>query len=273
MTQSPFAEHSGGLSQGPLTKIRRSMLLKKRLARTATALPAISSPKSNPIKSASAKPKPLDSALRKLKKAARHYDRYRDGEVLTKSFADYKMESVEFRMQMRRAMGVNLNKREAEDLLNHADRDKSGTLDGAEFLLMFFKEAHGEHAADVRSRLKLKQERLKLEKQRIADTERNEAEKDAKSFTTNFTERDTKRVLKCLAKHAANFDGMSEAGKRTCANFGCVLRPSALKEQLLKSFNMKVTKAELGALIAQFDRDGDGDVSGAEFMVSLVDLV
>ena len=30
---------------------------------------------------------------------------------------------------------------------------------------------------------------------------------------------------------------------------------------------MKVTKAELGALIAHFDRDGDGDVSGAEFMV------
>ena len=270
LTKSPFEE--GEADQGPLTSIRRNMMLKKREGRKGV-LPAVQRRASveavyQKIKSHSA----LDKAKHKLKKAAKHYDRYKDGEVLTKSFADYHMGPSEFRMQMRRAMGVDLTRKEAEALHSHADRDKSGSLDGAEFLLMFFKEAHEEHSTDLQKRLKLKELRVEKEKQKKIQEENDRVRADYSCFTTSFTAENIKRVMRRLARHAFEFDVTSEQGKRTSKNFQCILRPAALKEQLFKSFHMKVTKAELGALIDQFDSDGDGDVSGAEFMVTFSKL-
>ena len=262
LTKSPFEDED----DGPLTSIRRNMMMKKRHARSGV-LPAVSRRQSvQAMHEKLEKATALGSALHKVKKAAKKYDRYKDGQTLTSCFADYQMEAAEFRMQMRRAIGVALTKKEAAALHKHADRDKSGTIDGAEFLLMFFKEAHEEHSKDFQKRVKIKEQ---MEEEERVKKEREEKElivKDYACFTTNFTVQDTKRVMRRLAKEAFEFDVTSESGKRTSKNFCCELRPAALKEQLYKSFNMKVTKAELGALIAQFDQDGDGDVSGAEFM-------
>ena len=99
LTKSPFEK--GGGEQGPLTSIRRNMMLKKREGRKGV-LPAVQRRAS--VEAVHQKMKThvaLERAKHKLKKAAKHYDRYKDGEALTKSFADYHMGVVEFRMQMR----------------------------------------------------------------------------------------------------------------------------------------------------------------------------
>lgn len=268
LTKSPFED----AEDGPLTSIRRNMMLKKRHARSGV-LPAVNRRASvQAVHESLERASPLESALHKLKKAAKKYDRYKDGTALTQCFADYQMEPAEFRMQMRRAIGVDLTKKEAVALHKHADRDSSGAIDGAEFLLMFFKEAHEEHSKDLHKRVKIREQ---MEEDKRIKKERAEKElvvRDYACFSTNFTMQDTKRVMRRLAKEAFEFDVTSESGKRTSKNFCCELRPAALKEQLYKSFNMKVTKAELGALIAQFDKDGDGDVSGSEFMVTFSKL-
>ena len=236
--------------------------LQKRQARK--ALPPVKSKKKSSSRSDTT---PLTAALNKVKKAARNYDRYRHGTALTNCFADYQMEAPEFRMQMRRAVGVDLSKKESEAILADADKDGNGTLDGAEFLLMFFTMAHKEHSDDMKVRQKEKEVIRKMEKVKVVEEEEERVMKDERCMTRNFTEKDSKRIMQRLACHALEFDKMSEVGKRTSLAFSCILRPHELKEQLLKSFNMKVTKAELGALIDHFDKDGDGDVSGAEFMV------
>ena len=236
--------------------------LQKRHARK--ALPPVKSKKKS---SSRGDTTPLKTALEKVKKAARNYDRYRHGAALTNCFADYQMEAPEFRMQMRRAMGVDLSKKESEAILEDADKDGNGTLDGAEFLLMFFTMAHKEHSENMKVRKEEKEVIRAMEKVKMAEQEEERAMKDVRCMTRNFTEKDSKRVMQRLARHALEFDKMSEVGKRTSLAFSCILRPHELKEQLLKSFDMKVNKAELGALIAHFDKDGDGDVSGAEFMV------
>jgi len=269
LTKSPFEgdgiNPSEAVMKGPLTEIRRNMMVKKRHARV--PLPAIGKRELRKAVERGTSTSPLQSALEKVKKAAKNYDRYRDGTALTSCFADYQMEVSEFRMQMKRAMGVDLSRREAEALLEKADKDGNGTLDGAEFLLMFFDMAHKEHSDDMRQRQKMKELVREMEKVNVKKKEEERVMKDEKCFSRNFTEEDAKRVMKRLSRYALEFDKMSEVGKRTSAAFSCVLRPHELKEQLLKSFNMKVTKPELGALISHFDRDGDGDVSGAEFMV------
>jgi len=261
LTKSPFEGEEETGSKGPLTEIRRNMMIKKRHGRK--ALPPVNGKK----KASRSSTTPLQSALEKVKSAAKNYDRYRQGAALTSCFADYQMEAPEFRMQMRRAMGVDLTKKESEAILKDADKDQNGTLDGAEFLLMFFTMAHNEHSDNMKKIQQEKELQRAMEKVKLAEKEQDKVMKDERCMTRNFTQKDSKRVMQRLARHALEFDKMSEAGKRTSAAFCCVLRPHELKEQLLKSFNMKVTKAELGALIAHFDRDGDGDVSGAEFMV------
>ena len=131
-------------------------------------------------------------------------------------------------------MGVDLTRKEAVALHAHADRDKSGSLDGAEFLLMFFKEAHVEHSTGLQKRLKLKELRAEEERQKKVQEEDEKVRADYSCFSTNFTVEDTKRVMRRLARHAFEFDVMSEQGKRTSKNFQCILRPAALKEQLFK---------------------------------------
>lgn len=165
-------------------------------------------------------------------------------------------------------MNVDLTLEEAEELLKDADADGNGLLDGAEFLLMFFREAHEERskvAHKVQAARREVAAAAKLEKE---EENKRDVDKDAGAFSSDFEPADTQRALRRLAEYARTFDVLSEDGKRTSANFSCVLRPAALKEQLLKSFGMKTTRRELGALIAHFDQDGDGDVSGAEFMVT-----
>ena len=44
------------------------------------------------------------------------------------------------------------------------------------------------------------------------------------------------------------------------------LDPTALKEQLRRNFDIKITPAELGAIMLMFDKDGNGSVSCAEFL-------
>ncbi len=44
------------------------------------------------------------------------------------------------------------------------------------------------------------------------------------------------------------------------------LDPTALKEQLRRNFDIKVTPGELGAIMLMFDKDGNGTVSCAEFL-------
>ena len=44
--------------------------------------------------------------------------------------------------------------------------------------------------------------------------------------------------------------------------------PHVFKEQLKRVFNIKLTAPELGAVMKHFDKDGDGTVDCAEFLIS-----
>ena len=46
------------------------------------------------------------------------------------------------------------------------------------------------------------------------------------------------------------------------------LTPTEFKDQLWRSFQIRLSGAELGALCAFFDKDGDGTISGAEFQLA-----
>ena len=47
---------------------------------------------------------------------------------------------------------------------------------------------------------------------------------------------------------------------------GASLEPAEFREQVKRAFNVFLTKHELGAVVKDLDRDGDGVVDGAEFL-------
>ena len=137
---------------------------------------------------------------------------------------------------------------------------------------LFFRTAHDEHSREFRIIKERREketwdakEKVRLDKEAIQTL--NESVID-----NEFDEEDTKRVLRRLAKISSTYDILSENGMRVSAQFQCVLRPHQLKISLNKCFGMTLTRKELGALVAYFDKDGDGDVSGAEFLVSFKKL-
>ena len=263
LVRSPF--EGGG--EGPLAAIRRSMMEKKRAARN-RARPEVPGRDGGRDGGREEGRSELERAKEKIREAARLYDRYRDGGALSDCFLDYQLTAPELRAALRRSLGVELGEGEAEALKVDSDLDGNGTVDGAEFLLMFFREAQEERSKVSRRVRGARREGEAREREKEEREREDEAAKDEGCFSDDFTEMDRGRVLRRLAQHARKFDALSEDGRRTSACFGCVLRPAGLKEQLLKSFNMKATKRELGALISHFDGDGDGDVSGSEFMTT-----
>ena len=274
LTSSPFNPASQEKTlKHPMADIRRAMLLKKRQQRQgdASQFASLSASSSKP-QTTTPKLTVLESATSKVLKKAKRYDRYKQGSVLQDCFADYSMESVEFRRTMQKALGVKLNSKEAKALLVAFDADGNGLLDGAEFLQLFFRTAHDEHSREFRVVQKKKriQQIEEKEKRKKAILEEKKMNDSVVDF--NFDPSDTKRVLRRLAKLASVYDILSENGKRANAQFQCELRPHQLKITIAKCFGLNLTAKELGALVTYFDKDGDGDVSGAEFLISFTKL-
>lgn len=260
LTGSAFPDGGAG---GPLAAIRKSMLEKKRQGRTLPSLKRRTSVLAAVEVRATSW---LEAAKRKVRKAGMNYDRYRDGTALNECFLDYSLTAEEFRVALRRALAVELTYEEANALLVDSDLDGNGSLDGAEFLMMFFKMAQAERKKVADKVQRIREKMGDVEKELREKERKFQLVSDDQVVSGSYGQKDMSRVLRRLASYARTFDILSEDGRRTSSSFQCVLRPAALKEQLLKSFGMKVNKMELGALVAHFDQDGDGEVGGAEFL-------
>jgi Ca2+-binding EF-hand superfamily protein len=44
------------------------------------------------------------------------------------------------------------------------------------------------------------------------------------------------------------------------------MSPATFREQLKVNFGLRINSHELGALMSEFDKDGDGTIDGPEFM-------
>lgn len=71
-----------------------------------------------------------------------------------------------------------------------------------------------------------------------------------------------------VTEAAVKYDKNSPSAMSLTAFEGSSMPPHVFKEQLKRVFNIKLTAAELGALMKHFDKDGDGTVDCAEFLIA-----
>ena len=178
------------------------------------------------------------------------------------------MNPTEFKEQLRKSLNIELSLPELSALFEHCDRDKSGSIEGAEFKFEFLR-LRRQGALNAKRRLERANKRINT---RMANLE----SECLKRFNRNselvvsydFTPEDQKRALEYIAKAAAHFDPSDYRNRDVINAFNQRLDPPALREQLVRCFDIRLTSHELGALVQYVDRDQNGFVEGAEFWIA-----
>eukprot|EP00618_Florenciella_parvula_P035568 CAMPEP_0119484630 /NCGR_PEP_ID=MMETSP1344-20130328/11578_1 /TAXON_ID=236787 /ORGANISM="Florenciella parvula, Strain CCMP2471" /LENGTH=1104 /DNA_ID=CAMNT_0007519231 /DNA_START=22 /DNA_END=3334 /DNA_ORIENTATION=+ len=208
----------------------------------------------------------LSGAMAKLTDAAVHYDRNRDS-IIMKAFEGSSMEPHVFKMQLARAFQIRLNEKEISALVLFFDKDGDGTVDGAEFLLEFFRRGFQEQAR----RKKVIRDRENRKKKKEADAkakaEAKEAEKAFSAAAQDFTEENFVSAYDKMTAAALRYEKGSPSAVSLLAFEGASMTPAVFKEQLKRVFQLNFTRQELGALIRHYDKDGDQTVDCAEFLI------
>ena len=155
-------------------------------------------------------------------------------------------------------------------MLPQFDKDGSGKVDGAEFLIEFFTIGFDAKRESGRKHRELT---AKIHK-KVADREvalvRKDEERMMAAARGDFTDEDVMRARAKLtaASIAYKTAGGRAAGAAGLRGFvGSSMPPAILREQLKHAFSLHLTKRELGALFKDIDTDGSGTVDGSEFLM------
>ena len=209
-------------------------------------------------------PEVQKSAMAKISEIAFTYEPSFIGGGLSGFTMCAAMGPTEFREQLRRNFELYLSPGEISTLMHVFDRDKNGKIDSTEFLYNFYnlgriekerhfnRQKHLNEVADQLEKERKKAEKERFEKLAVVKCETNPKKKDRNSAMEKI-------------KHAAIFHKGSSQG--VAKSFEAMsLGPAAFKEQMRRQFLMKLNPGELGALVKEFDMDGDGMVTSSEFL-------
>jgi hypothetical protein len=142
-----------------------------------------------------------------------------------------------------------------------------GLISCSEFIKGILALGNAEHDKELRENyLKKKhyEDNLKLELKKIEDLQ---ILRNAKEYTKEFGEEDMKNVLKVLSEVARKYD-KNMPGQPMMDGFDNILymEPHIFKDQLQRSFKIKITPREMGALMSYFNADEKGNVYMASFL-------
>lgn len=209
----------------------------------------------------------LESVQRTMATVAANYDSSRDGLGPGLSVFEGRLDPLQFREQLRRTLHLTLSPQEFSALFDEADRDRSGTIGGAEFKFEFLRSRR----AGV---LKAQQE-LKEAHRRVSQRKKRLEKRSLKQFGEiptwdvdwAFSEEDEQRALDKVGRCAAHFDPQDYRNQNSINAFKAQLDATGFADQLVRAFDIRLTPKELGALMTVADRNDNGTVEGEEFWI------
>lgn len=188
---------------------------------------------------------PVDIANQKLTKLSISFDAMSYNSHLA-GFAGARLTKQEFETQLRRCINVNLKKAELDALFLQMDEDGSGLIDGVEFVRYFFRlgnEARWKMLMDTKE-IQAKREAEK-KKRKIEEFEK--LKKWESEQVTEFTTEDYDSAMHKLADAAFRWDPHNYIQCAAISGFEAFLSPYEFKMQVERSFNLRLTGAEVSA--------------------------
>lgn len=218
-------------------------------------------------------PEEKNSAFIKTAAAAKKYDKNAPGCMSLDGFEQKTMTPVVFKEMLKRTFGLVLSSPELGAIMNYFDKKNKGVVPSHDFLIHFLKvgqaEREKDHIATLQQLRKDAEERKRIEEETLAAM----WAKTELKVTQTFTEKDKAEAMSKLAEAAFKFDPASPGPMGLTAFQAQYLSPAVFREMLKRSFNLRVSDAELAALIAEFESDqGSKNVDCQQFMVRFTAL-
>jgi len=214
----------------------------------------------------------FQSAFQKLTTGAMKYDRSGPGAVGLDAFEAVSMPPHVFKEQLKLVFNVNITLPELWALVAYFDRDQSGVVNCKHFLTQFLRTGLEERVR-IRQGWR-KEEAVKREKDRLK-VEAAEAEKVKKAWAEvdfDFLEPDFDAMIHKFVDMCFNFD-RRQLGPAGLSGFQVdSLNPAEFREMLKRTFNLKLTSRELGAMVTYFDSKSKRVADCAMFLNAVVQV-
>ena len=211
----------------------------------------------------------LEAANQKLAKVAVSFDAMSNFNIL-KGFQGAKMDIQQFHGQLKRCININLTKGELFAMFKSMDVDDSNTIEPVEFIRYFFDLGNKLREEARLQVLKKYEDSIKEQKQKKIDEDLR-LEQWKKDQIANFTNTDIESAMKKLSAVALRWDNSNFIDAISLSGFKQFLSPYEFKTQIEKSFGIRLTKGESGALLEKFStREGEYCVDGDLFMKQFI---
>lgn len=206
------------------------------------------------------------SAMEKLREAAARFVGERDRHFL-KNFRGNGIDPEEFRDQLRRSVNCRLSAEEMRAIVPLMDKNNSGTCDGAEFLIIFYRIRHEIRCENLTNRINAEKKIKEKISERLTRRQRTFESMASVELPDSYTEEDKRSAIAKITAAAARYDRLMPGTVQLDAFEGRIMSPTLFREQLKSVFNMKTTLGELAALMDFFDSNKDGYINCAEFLI------
>ena len=213
----------------------------------------------------------LGKALRKVSVSAVKYNRDKDG-VYINAFRGGAMNPVAFRLEMRRSLGIKLTDEEFSVLVAEFDEDGDGTINGSEFLVQFMSIGFKEKSRIAYRRRERERKKRLADKMEAKRKKMLQEEKMEMNITTDFSKDDLQSALAKIQQVAGDYDATSASAMSLQGFLGTPLTPGNLRDMLRRTFNLRLSGKEIGAMMSAFDQDASGTLDGSEFLINFKKL-
>jgi hypothetical protein len=154
--------------------------------------------------------------------------------------------------------------------MSHFDKDGGGTLDGGEFLKGCFdlwREVDREQFREMERYRKAHKEKFEEGKRK---REKELEDKLNSIKLCSYSKTEFVSALKKLRRAALMYDERVNISLQSFQ--GAAMTPYQFKDLLKRVLKVDLTLPELSSLVGHFDSDGDGGVSGSEFLSAFFTL-
>ena len=208
----------------------------------------------------------LRQATEIITDAAFRYDRAMPGTAQLDAFQCDYLDPATFKDQLRRVFNVHMTPTQIGAFLKHSSFFRDGVINCANFLVFFLRLGFNERANLTR---RTREEKLRINserEQRQAEEQAELATKNALKCSLSFFPDDKDRALRKLRIAAKAYDKAMPGARAVTAFDVLSMPPHVFKEQLKRTFNLKVSARELGALMSVFDEQSTGEINCGEFL-------
>lgn len=216
----------------------------------------------------------LKSAVGAIAEVAANWTHESGGPAGLSGFMGNGLDPIQFREQLWRTFDVVFTKAELSALLEAFDNDGDGTIDGPEFLSMFYRLQKKEKAHRIAQR-RAKEIRVKvMETERLLRNRIEIEEKQHMLVDNEFSDEDLGSGINKLREAQKSLSTRKGAGPSSLEAFtkGPAMTPVVFRNLCASHFLIYLTPKEVGAVCSFFDADGDGTIDGAEFISAIMKM-